>query len=131
MELILTRFKDDLHEIEKEAESNPSWSGLMDRLEVLEDNLEFGWGLVSHLESVKNSEPLREEKQKMQPQVIEVSTLVSQSQGLYKGTKKLSEMASGGQVALDQAQARIVESSLRSFELGGVGLEGLCVRMAA
>jgi oligopeptidase A len=125
MQEIITDFKSKLEAIEQAAEADATWASVMDPLEVLEDNLEFGWGLVSHLESVKNSDSLREEKEKMQPQVIEVSTLVSQSKRLYKGTKRLSELAANGKMNLDEAQQRIVDSSIRSFELGGVGLEGV------
>jgi oligopeptidase A len=124
MEAILVDFKSQLGAIEEAAEADASWASVMDPLEKLEDNLEFGWGLISHLESVKNSDQLRKEKEKVQPDVIAVSTLVSQSKRLYTGTKRLSELSASGKLTLDEAQQRIVDSSLRSFELGGVGLEG-------
>jgi oligopeptidase A len=70
---------------------------------------------------VKNSEELREEKQKVQALVVECSTLVPQSKPLYEALKRLQKRTGKG---LNQSEGRIVDGMVTSAELGGVALEG-------
>ena len=65
---------------------------------------------------------MREAYEAVQPNVVELSTRFGQSKPLYLAFKALREGEDWAQ--LDEAQHRIVESSLLHAELAGVGLEG-------
>ena len=82
--------------------------------------VEYAWGVVSHLMGVKNSDELRAVHGEMQSAVIQTTTKLSQSAAVYKALEAVAANADG----LDDAQRRIVESSLASMKLSGVGLEG-------
>jgi oligopeptidase A len=105
-------------------ESNivPTWDGLMAPLERLGILFEYVWGPVRHLLGVKNSEPLREAFQKMQPEVVKLGLRLSQSRPIYEGMMALKEGDDWS--SLTEAQQRVVELKLREAKLAGVGLEG-------
>jgi oligopeptidase A len=105
-----------------EAQATPTWSGLVEPLERLEDRLSWTWGIIGHLMGVKNSPALRTAYEAVQPQVIEFVNRLSQSYPLYQAFKSIREGDSWSQ--LDEAQQRIVETAIRSAELSGVGLTG-------
>ncbi|MGK7912634.1 MAG: M3 family metallopeptidase [Synechococcus sp.] len=117
---VLEELDQQLTELENSVQ--PTWSGLVEPLDRLSERLRWSWGIVGHLMGVKNSPELREAYQTMQPKVIELSTKFGQSKPLYLAFKALKE--GSGWANLDEAQQRIVESSLRQAELAGVGLEG-------
>ncbi|EDO38082.1 predicted protein, partial [Nematostella vectensis] len=126
-------FEEDFQDFENKLDaSNVSWESIVEPLEKINSKLEFAWGVVSHLNRVKNSSPLREAYQKVrvffsyflgcyenifevQPSVVKASTLVSQSKLLYTVLQRQSQ--------LDEGQGRIVMSMLRAARNGGVGLE--------
>jgi oligopeptidase A len=105
-----------------EAKVTPTWSGLVEPLERLGERLTWSWGVVSHLMGVKNSPELREAYETVQPQVVQFSNKLNQSQPLYKAFKALHE--SDAWSSLEAAQQRIVKAAIRDAELSGVGLEG-------
>ncbi len=105
-----------------EAELEPTWSGLIEPLERIENRLSLAWGAVGHLMGVKNSEALRQAHQEVQGEVIQFWMQLGQSQAIYQGLKALK--TSGDWEQLDAAQQRIVDSSIKDAELAGVGLEG-------
>ena len=105
-----------------EADIEPTWAGLLEPLERLENRLSLAWGAVGHLMGVKNSEALRQVYQEMQAEVIAFWMGLGQSQAIYQGLKALRASAAWDE--LDAAQQRIVESSIQDAELSGVGLEG-------
>ncbi|MGL5794435.1 MAG: M3 family metallopeptidase, partial [Waterburya sp.] len=57
-----------------------------------------------------------------QPEIVKFYNKLSQSKPLYEAFKGIKEGAEWDK--LEPAQQRIVESSIRDFELSGVGLEG-------
>ena len=105
-----------------EANVTPTWEGLVEPLTAIEERLGWTWGIVGHLMSVKNSPELREAYEKIQPEVVKFYNRLSQSKPLYEAFKELRQSADWDQ--FESAQQRIIESSLRDFELSGVGLEG-------
>ncbi len=105
-----------------EANVTPTWSGLVEPLTAIDERLGWSWGIVGHLMSVKNSPELREAYEKMQPEVIKFYTKLTQSKPLYEAFKGIKDSAEWDK--LESAQKRIVESSIKDFELSGVGLEG-------
>ena len=54
-----------------EATVQPTWDGLVEPLQAIEERLRWSWGIVGHLMGVKNSPELREAYESVQPQVVE------------------------------------------------------------
>jgi oligopeptidase A len=105
-----------------EENVTPTWSGLVEPLTAIEERLGWSWGIVGHLMSVKNSPELRSAYETMQPEIVKFYNKLSQSKPLYEAFKRIKESTEWEK--LEPAQQRIVESSIRDFELSGVGLEG-------
>ena len=107
---------------ELEATVQPTWAGLVEPLQALEERIRWSWGIVGHLLGVKNSPEIREAHEAMQPQVVEFYNRFSQSRPLYEAFKQIRQGSDWPK--FEEAQQRIVESALRSAELSGVGLDG-------
>ncbi|BAZ45294.1 oligopeptidase A [Chondrocystis sp. NIES-4102] len=105
-----------------EANVTPTWAGLVEPLTAIEERLGWSWGIVGHLMSVKNSPELRQAYETMQPGIVKFYNKLSQSKPLYEAFKGIKEGAEW--YKLEPAQQRIINSSIRDFELSGVGLEG-------
>ena len=120
MTQILQELDEEISKLEKNV--TPTWSGLVEPLTELEERLSWSWGIVGHLMSVKNSPELREAYETMQPEIVKFYNKLSQSKALYEAFEGIKESAEWSK--LEPAQQRIVESSIRDFELSGVGLEG-------
>jgi len=112
----------DAEQHQLEADLEPTWAGLMEPLEQLENRLSLAWGAVGHLMGVKNSEALRQAHREVQGEVVQFWMRLGQSQAIYHGLKSLQ--ASEEWTQLDAAQQRIVDISIKDAELSGVGLEG-------
>ena len=117
---LLQELDEGIDQLEKNV--TPTWSGLVEPLTELEERLGWSWGIVGHLMGVKNSPELREAYETMQPEVIKFYTKLTQSKPLYEAFKGIKEGAEWDK--LEPAQQRIVESSIKDFELSGVGLAG-------
>ena len=124
VEPAITQILEELEQGVSKLKENvtPTWSGLVEPLTELEERLGWSWGIVGHLMSVKNSPELREAYEKMQPEIVKFYNKLSQSKPLYEAFKGIKQGAEWDK--LEPAQQRIVESSIRDFELSGVGLEG-------
>lgn len=120
MTQLLTEIDQELATLE--ANVTPTWSGLVEPLDRLGERISWSWGIIGHLMGVKNSPELREAFETVQPQVIQFSSKISQSQPLYKAFKALHNSEEWSN--LEPAQKRIVEAAIRDAELSGVGLEG-------
>ena len=120
----MTQILEELDEEISKLEENvtPTWSGLVEPLTEIEERLNWSWGIVGHLMSVKNSPELREAYETVQPEIVKFYNQLSQSKPLYEAFKGIKDGADWDK--LESAQQRIVESSIRDFELSGVGLSG-------
>ncbi len=110
---------------ELEANGTSSWEGIVEPIERMHDRRGFGWGLVEHLMSVKNSDALREAYETMEPEVVKLSMKIAQSQEIYRrltGLRDIRDKSEAGK--LDAAQERILEKLIQAADLAGVGLEG-------
>ena len=96
-----------------------SYSAVIEELEKLEAPVEYSWGVVNHLMGVKNSDELRAAHGEVQGEVVKTTTKLSQSEAVFKALEALEKDGS-----LEPAQQRIVQSSLSSMRLSGVGLQG-------
>jgi oligopeptidase A len=99
-----------------------SWESLVEPIERMQDRLGFGFGVVDHLMSVRNSPPLREAYDVVEPEVVTLLTRIGQSQPIYRGLVALRDGEAGRR--LDPAQRRVVDKLIQEAELSGVALEG-------
>jgi oligopeptidase A len=100
----------------------PTWAGLMDPLEHLQDRLGRIIGAVTHLTSVKYSDELQAGYDAVRPAYVALVTRISQSRPIYQGMVALRD---GPEVAqLTAAQRRILDESIRIMTQAGVHLEG-------
>lgn len=102
------------------AQPFPTWQDLVPPLEQIGDRLSWTWGIISHLQGVKNSPELRQAYQAVQPQVIEFYNRLGQSQPIYQAAKHLR--TSTAWTELSPGQQRWLEAAIRDAELAGVGL---------
>ncbi|MGL6522572.1 oligopeptidase A [Aeromonas dhakensis] len=97
-----------------------TWDSLIAPLEEVNDRLSRIWSPVSHLNSVLNSEALREAHDACLPMLSEFQTYVGQHEGLYQAYLALSE--SDDFPLLSAAQRKEIQNTLRDFRLSGIGL---------
>ncbi|CCN38149.1 oligopeptidase A [Vibrio nigripulchritudo SO65] len=98
----------------------PSWENVCAPLAEVDDKLSRLWSPVSHLNSVKNSNELREAYESCLPLLSEYGTWVGQHKGLYDAYKAIK--ASDEFASLSQAQKKSITDALRDFDLSGIGL---------
>lgn len=97
-----------------------TWDSLIAPLEEVNDRLSRIWSPVSHLNSVLNSEALREAHDACLPLLSEFQTYVGQHEGLYQAYLSLSQ--SDDFPLLSGAQRKEIQNTLRDFRLSGIGL---------
>ena len=102
------------------SDAAPSWESIIIPLAETDDRLSRIWSPVSHLNSVQNSEALREAYEACLPALSEYGTWVGQHKGLYEAYKSIKE--SEAFATLSQAQQKTMVDELRDFELSGIGL---------
>ncbi|OXX37019.1 oligopeptidase A [Vibrio sp. V09_P4A23P171] len=109
-------------EIEKHLAGNstPTWENLIAPIEEVDDRLSRIWSPVSHLNSVLNSDELRDAYESCLPLLSEYGTWVGQHKGLFEAYKSMK--ASDTFSSLSQAQQKTINDALRDFELSGIGL---------
>ena len=103
-----------------ETDEHYTWNNLIQPLEEADDRLSRAWLPVSHVNSVVNSDALREAYNACLPKLSDYSTEMGQNEKLYEAYKAIHEMP--GFSELDQAQQKTIENALRDFHLSGVDL---------
>lgn len=97
-----------------------TWDNLIQPLEEADDRLGRAWSPVSHMNSVVNSDELREAYNACLPMLSEYSTEMGQNVHLFEAYKSIHEMPEFQH--LDQSQQKTIENALRDFHLSGVDL---------
>ncbi|PMN19865.1 oligopeptidase A [Vibrio splendidus] len=103
-----------------EGNTSPSWDNLVAPIDEMDDRLGRIWSPVSHMNSVMNSDELRDAYESCLPVLSEYGTWVGQHKGLFEAYKAIK--ASEAFSALNQAQQKTITDALRDFELSGIGL---------
>lgn len=93
-----------------------NWDNLMRPLEDMEDALEKLWSPLSHLHAVVNSPNLRDCYQRCLPKLSAYEAAIGHNQALYNAIKSIDKQV------LNKTQCKIIEDTLRDFELSGVAL---------
>ena len=102
------------------ATKNYTWDNLIQPLEDMEDRLSRVWSPISHMNSVVNSEALRNAYNACLPKLSEYGTEMGQNIRLYQAYKAIKDSKQYQQ--LDTAQKKVIDNALRDFHLSGVDL---------
>jgi oligopeptidase A len=97
-----------------------TWANLIMPTDEADDTLSKLWSPVSHMNSVVNSDKLREAYESCLPLLSEYGTFVGQHQGLYQAYQQLA--ASDEYQQLNIAQKKVIDNALRDFKLSGIAL---------
>ncbi|OKY25081.1 oligopeptidase A [Thalassotalea sp. PP2-459] len=108
--------------IEQVIKNNDSytWDNLVEPINDVDDILGKLWSPVSHMNSVVNSEELRDAYESCLPLLSEYGTFVGQHQGLFEAYQNLA--TSDEYQTLDTAQRKVIDNALRDFTLSGIAL---------
>ncbi len=117
---LLLQTKQGFEELENNLQ--PTWADLMVPQETVDDRLGRAWGAVGHLLAVRNSETMRDAHANCQPQVVELSTRMSQSVAIYEGMVAMRDSADFDTLPL--YQQRLLHKGIRDAQLAGVALKG-------
>nr|CAI78754.1 putative oligopeptidase A [uncultured Gammaproteobacteria bacterium] len=97
-----------------------SWDNLPRPIEDIEDELAQAWSPVSHLNSVCDSDALREAYNACLPLLSDYGTWVGQHEALCAAYQQIADSESFA--TLDTARRKTIEHALRDFRLAGVSL---------
>jgi len=100
--------------------TDPSWQNTIEPIEEWEDRLGRAWSPVSHMNSVVNSDELREAYNACLPKLSEYGTEMGQNRKLFEAYKAVHDKADA--LGLDTAQRKVLDNALRDFHLSGVDL---------
>lgn len=98
-----------------------TWDNLVDPIENADDRLGKAWSPVSHMNSVINSDELRDAYNACLPKLSTYATEIGQNEGLFKAYRAIAESA--GFSSLSTAQQKIINNALRDFKLSGIDLD--------
>ncbi|HEY8157942.1 MAG TPA: oligopeptidase A [Methylobacter sp.] len=104
-----------------QSTQNYTWENLIAPLEDVDDKLSKAWSPVSHMNSVVNSDELRDAYNACLPKLSAYSTEMGQNEALFKAYRFIAE--SDEFAALDIAQQKIIRNALRDFKLSGIDLD--------
>ncbi len=104
-----------------QATQHYTWENLIEPLENVEDKLNKAWSPVSHMNSVVNSDELRDAYNACLPKLSAYSTEMGQNEALFKAYRFIE--GSDEFASLDIAQQKIIRNALRDFKLSGIDLD--------
>lgn len=102
-------------------QSHYTWQNLIQPIEDMDDLLNKAWSPVSHLNSVANSDELRDAYNACLPKLSEYATEMGQNRELYEAYLTIKNGSEFDK--LDTAQQKIINNALRDFKLSGIGLD--------
>ncbi|GAC05056.1 oligopeptidase A [Paraglaciecola chathamensis] len=103
------------------AQPSYTWDNFAAKLEDKDDELGRMWSPVSHMNSVVSNDELREAHDACLPLLSEYGTWVGQHKGLYQAYLQIQNSAEFTE--LDEAKRKVIDNTVRDFELSGVGLD--------
>ncbi len=103
-----------------EVEGGVTYENTIEALDAATEPLGNAWGLVSHLNSVRDSEALREAYKEVLPEVTQFFTSIVLNEGLWSRLRAFSETTEA--VALAGVQQRYLQETLRDFQENGADL---------
>ncbi|WP_411726348.1 M3 family metallopeptidase [Methyloglobulus sp.] len=104
-----------------QATKNYTWENFIEPLENADDKLNKAWSPVSHMNSVINSDALRDAYNACLPKLSAYSTEMGQNEALFNAYRFIAE--SPEYPSLTIAQQKIINNALRDFKLSGIDLD--------
>lgn len=120
IESLLEKNREQIKSLLKETQDY-TWDNFIAVTEDMDDALGRAWSPASHLNSVADSDELREAYNKCLPILSDYSTEMGQNQDLFKAYKYIAE--SNAFSSLSEAQQKIINNALRDFRLSGIELD--------
>ncbi len=124
IEPAITQLLDDARNVvqqQLQATSEYTWENLIEIIENAEDTLNKAWSPVSHMNSVVNTDDLRQAYNACLPKLSEYATEMGQNEALFQAYQAIAK--SEAFATLDTAQQKIINNALRDFKLSGVDLD--------
>jgi len=103
-----------------QATKKYSWENLVEPIENIEDKLNKAWSPISHINSVINTDEMRDAYNACLPKLSEYSTEMGQNKALFNAYQYIAN--SDVYPSLKQAQQKIITNALRDFRLSGIDL---------
>ena len=103
-----------------QATTDYNWENLIDPIENVENKLNKAWSPISHMNSVVNTDELRDAYNACLPKLSEYSTEMGQNKALFKAYQYIE--SSSSYKDLDTAQQKTIQNTLRDFRLSGIDL---------
>lgn len=101
-----------------DSAEQPDWKSFVEPIEVMEDRLNRTWSPVSHMNSVVNSDELRDAYNACLPKLAAYAVEMGQNQRLFAAYQRVLESDEN----LDSAQRKMLQNIVRDFHLSGVDL---------
>lgn len=120
IDFLLAQAKEQLETTASTPPENARWDTTILPLDWITEKLSRAWGIVSHLHSVADSEPLRAAYNACLPKITEFWTLLGQDERLYSIYKAIAQSSEAKAFTL--ARKKVIENTLRGFKLGGAEL---------
>jgi len=111
-----------LNELTETPDSAQEQLAILEHVDTLENNMSEAWGILSHLNAVKNNAETREVHQALLPGLSEYYTQLGQHTALYQTYQHVHDAPVF--TDLPAAQQSAIKLALRDFKLSGVALEG-------
>jgi oligopeptidase A len=102
-----------------EKQENSTWQQIIAPLQARLYTLNQAWGLVGHLQSVKDSPELRTLHEEFLPKLTELYVSLGQNQALYKHVQTIKDIEYS---QLTTEQKKVIDNELRDFKLSGITL---------
>ncbi len=101
--------------------TNINWDNFVQPIEEAEDHLNRAWSPVSHMNSVVNSDALRDAYNACLPKLSDYATEMGQNEDLFNAYNSLKNNSAEFN-KLSTAQKKIIDNTLRDFKLSGFDL---------
>ncbi len=101
-------------------QEQPSWQNFIAPIEMLDNTLSQFFSPLSHLNSVCNTDALREAYNGCLPLLSEYSTDLGQSKPLLASYQKIKDSPEFSHLSI--AQQKVIDNALRDFTLSGIDL---------
>lgn len=101
--------------------SEPTWENFVQPIAEADDRLSRIWAPISHMNSVVNSDALREAYNECLPKLSDYATEMGQNEKLFNAFNAIKQNKSLFD-KLDQARKKIIDNTLLDFKLSGFDL---------
>jgi len=118
LENLIEENKKELDELLKIE--NKTYQNFVVAFELMSEKLDKFITMISHIDSVKNSELTQEVYSKCLPLISLYSTKISQNEDIYRAFIDIQSNEKG---SLNIEQNKVLENEIRDFKLGGCGLD--------